>query len=81
MNPEAIVRYNSQMIHDLQRDENEIAELLLDRALRESIASIYMVNRKNFVLAERLIGEEIYRAILVDADRMTKLWEADHEQS
>jgi len=79
MNPEAIVRYNSQLIHDLQRDENEIAELLLDRALRESIASIYIVNRKNFHLMERLIGEEIYKAILVDADRMTKLWEEDHD--
>ena len=79
MNPEAIVRHQSQLIHDLQRDENEIAELLLDRDLRESIASIYMVNRKNFHLMERLIGEEIYKAILVDADRMTKLWVDDHD--
>jgi hypothetical protein len=78
VNPEAIVRYNSQLIHDLQRDENEIAELLLDRGLRESIASIYMVNRKNFHLMERLIGEEIYKAILEDADRLTKQWKEDH---
>ena len=79
MNPEAIVRYNAQMIHDLERDENEIAELLLDRELRESIASIYMVNRKKFLQGDRLIMEEIYRAILVDADRMTKLWVDEHE--
>ena len=79
MNPEAIVSYQSQLIHDLQRDENEIAALLEDRALRESIASIYMVNRKNWHLAERLIGEEIYKAILDDAARMTQLWIEDHE--
>ena len=79
MNPELIVKYQSQLIHDLQRDENEIAELLKDRALRESIASIYMVNRKNWHLMERLIGEEIYKAIIDDAARMTALWVEDHE--
>ena len=78
---EAIVQYESQLIHDLQRDENEIAYLIANnRGLSESLASIYMLNRKNFILADRLMSEEIYRAIVDDAKRMTKLWVDEHEK-